>query len=58
MEREMYKMREEMSRKDARILELSTMLPWKAEKEVENDEKLVLENEEGTFVIGDNEFVV
>ncbi|KAL8587573.1 hypothetical protein ACOMHN_000979 [Nucella lapillus] len=53
---EVHRMREEMSKKDARIRELSTMLPWKrnAAEGEENGEG----GEEGSFVIGDNEFVV
>lgn len=57
LEIEVQRLNEEMSKKDARILELSTMLPWKRDEETGGD-KVILESEEGAFVIGDNEFVV
>ena len=57
LEMEVQRLNEEMSKKDARILELSTMLPWKRDEETGGD-KVILESEEGAFVIGDNEFVV
>ncbi|XP_076458798.1 uncharacterized protein LOC143292421 isoform X2 [Babylonia areolata] len=59
---EVQRMREELSKKDARIRELSTMLPWKRGEEgvVGGDGGGVVLGaaEEGAFVIGDNEFVV
>lgn len=57
LELEVQRLNEEMSKKDARILELSTMLPWKNDEETGGD-KIILESEEGAFIIGDNEFVV
>lgn len=57
LEMEVQRLNEDMSKKDARILELSTMLPWKRDEETGGD-KVILESEEGAFVIGDNEFVV
>ena len=57
LEVEVQRLNEEMSKKDSRILELSTMLPWKRDEE-SGGGKIVLESEEGAFVIGDNEFVV
>nr|KAG5704911.1 hypothetical protein BaRGS_003894 [Batillaria attramentaria] len=59
VESEVQRLTQEVAKKDNRILELSTMLPWKNEEgEAAGSDKLVLESEEGAFVIGDNEFVV
>jgi hypothetical protein len=60
LEQEVHRMKDEMAKKDARILELSTMLPWKREagQPAEGDGGMLLESEEGAFVIGENEFVV
>ncbi|XP_070188209.1 hornerin-like isoform X2 [Littorina saxatilis] len=57
MEMEVKRLNEELSKKDYRIRELSTMLPWKADEDSSGG-KVILESEEGVFVIGDNEFVV
>lgn len=45
-----------MSKKDSRIQELSAMAVWK--KASVGSDRVLLEPDDGAFVIGDNEFVV
>ena len=56
LQREVQRLSEELTKKDARIKELSTIMPWKSEES--RGENINLESEEGAFVIGENEFVV
>lgn len=56
LESEVTRLKEEMSKKDSRIQELSAMAVWK--KASVGSDRVLLEPDDGAFVIGDNEFVV
>ena len=48
---------DELAARDARILELSSLLPW-TQDERTGQPTLILQSEDGEFDIGENEFVV